>query len=236
MGVEAGPGRGGGAAPGAAMKPGGVHCRAMLVDSVMSRSVVTTEPARSVESAARLMREGRFRHLPVLVRGHLVAMVSDRDVMSTGERHTIREVMHTDVISITPDTPVEVAARLMLENKIGALPVVGNGSDELAGIVTQSDLFEVLARLLGGYGPSTRLEVRVTDLPRQLAEIARLACEHHAPITSLVILPPSSQMLSHRIVLRVPTMVVAPFAQALHDLGMDVDHPDKLESPRVAHA
>src|SRR5438552_11923314 len=138
------------------MKPGGVPCRAMRVDSVMPRSVVTTEPARSVESAARLMREGRFRHLPVLVRGHVVAMVSDRDVLSTGERHTIREVMHTDVISITPDTPVEVAAQLMLENKIGALPVVENGSDELAGIVTQSDLLEVLARLLGGYGPSTR--------------------------------------------------------------------------------
>jgi acetoin utilization protein AcuB len=208
----------------------------MLVDSVMSRSVVTTEPARSVESAARLMREGRFRHLPVLVRGHLVAMVSDRDVMSTGERHTIREVMHTDVISITPDTPVEVAAKLMLENKIGALPVVETGRDELAGIVTQTDLFEVLARLLGGYGPTTRLEVRVTDLPRQLAEIARLACEHHAPITSLVILPPSSQKRTHRIVLRVATMVVAPFAQALHDFGMDVDHPDKLESTTVAHA
>jgi len=51
----------------------------MLVDSVMSRSVVTAEPTRSVQSAARLMRQGRFRHLPVLVRGHLVAMVSDRD-------------------------------------------------------------------------------------------------------------------------------------------------------------
>src|SRR5438270_5562516 len=77
----------------------------MLVDSVMSRSVVTAEPPRSVQSAARLMRQGRFRHLPVLVRGHLVAMVSDRDLTATGERHTIREVMHTGVISVTPDTP-----------------------------------------------------------------------------------------------------------------------------------
>ena len=208
----------------------------MLVDSVMSRSVVTTEPAHSVESAARLMRESRFRHLPVLVHGHLVAMVSDRDVMSTGEHQTIREVMHTDVISIAPDTPVEVAAQLRLENKLGALPVVENGRDELAGIVTQSDLFEVLVRLLGGYGPSTRLEVRVTDLPRQLAAIARLACEHHAPITSLVILPSSSQQRTHRVVLRVGTMVVAPYVQGLHDLGMDVDYPNKLESTTVGHA
>jgi CBS domain len=99
-------------------------------------------------------------------------------------------MMRTCVVSVTPDTPIEAAARLMLENKIGALPVFENGRDELAGIVTQSDLFEVLARLLGGNGPSTRLEVRVSDLPRPLAAIARLACEHDALITSLVILPP----------------------------------------------
>jgi CBS domain-containing protein len=58
----------------------------MLVGSVMSHSVVTTGPSRSVQSAARLMRQGGFRHLPVLVRGHLVGMVSDREVTTTGER------------------------------------------------------------------------------------------------------------------------------------------------------
>lgn len=208
----------------------------MLVDSIMSRSVVTTEPTCSVESAARLMRNGRFRHLPVLSRGHLVGMVSDRDVTATGERQTIRQVMHTNVITVTPDTPIEVATRLMLENRIGALPVIEDGSDELAGIVTQSDLIEVLARLLGAFVPSTRLEVQVSDLSRQLADIARLAFEHRAAITSLVILPLRSETQSHRIVLRVATMMVAPFAQALLDLGLDVDLPDKLESMAIADA
>jgi len=69
------------------------------------------------------MRQGRFRHLPVLVRGHLVGMVSDRKVTTTGER-TISRVMRTNVVSVTPDTTIEAAARLMLENKIGALPVI----------------------------------------------------------------------------------------------------------------
>jgi len=113
---------------------------------------------------------------------------------------------------------------------------VADGGDELAGIVTQSDLFEVLARLLGGNGPSTRLEVHVSDMPRQLADIARLACAHNAPITSLVILPPGREKRSHRIVVRVGTIAVAPFVHALHDLGMNVDHPDKLESTTAAHA
>ncbi len=202
----------------------------MLVESVMSRSVVTTEPSRTVHSAAQLMHEGHFRHLPVLVRGRLVGIVSDRDVSPRGEG-TIGQVMRTDVVSVTPDTPIEIAARLMLDIKIGALPVIENGSDELAGIVTQSDLFEVLAHLLGGNGPSTRLEVHVSDLPRQLAEIARLASEHHAPITGLLIVPSTSREPSQRIVLRVGTIVVAPFACALREAGIEVE---TLESPVAA--
>jgi hypothetical protein len=94
------------------------------------------------------------------------------------------------------------------------------------------------ARLMrqGGNSPSTRLEVRVSDLPRQLAAIARLACEHHALITSLVILPPSGQERRHRIVLRVGAMLAASFAKAMRELGIDVDHPDKLESTAAANA
>lgn len=205
----------------------------MLVDSVMSREVVTTEPSRSCQSAARLMREGRFRHLPVASRGHLVGMVSDRDVTALREHRTIIEVMRTDVISVPPDTPIEVAARLMLDNKIGALPVIEDGSDAPVGIITQSDLFEVLVGLLGGSGPSTRLEVQVSDLPRQLAEITRLACEHHAPITSLVTLPAASHQRSHRIVLRVGTIMAAPFARALREAGIDLE---TLESPVATNA
>jgi acetoin utilization protein AcuB len=206
----------------------------MLIDSVMSRSVVTTEPSRSCQSAARLMREGRFRHLPVVSRGHLVGMVvSDRGVTALREHCTIGEVMRTDVISVPPDTPIEVAARLMLDNKIGALPVIEDGSDALVGIITQSDLFEVLVRLLGGSGPSTRMKVHVSDLPRQLAEITRLACEHHAPITSLVTLPAASHQRRHRIVLRVGTIVAAPIARALREAGIDLE---TLESPVATNA
>jgi CBS domain-containing protein len=84
------------------------------------------------------MREGRFRHLPVLLHDRLVGIVSDRDVTSRCEGATVGEEMRTDVICVAPDTPIEVAAGLMLDNQIGALPVVANGSSMLAGIVTQS--------------------------------------------------------------------------------------------------
>jgi CBS-domain-containing membrane protein len=118
----------------------------------------------------------------------------------------------------------------MLDNKIGALPVVANGSSTLAGIVTQSDLFAVLARLLGGEGPSTRLEARLNDPPRQLAEMTTLAHDRHVPITSLVTLPASSHERTRQVVLRIGTIVAAPFVTALREAGIDVDQPERLES------
>ncbi len=169
------------------------------------------------------MREGRFRHLPVLHRGHLVGIVSDRDIASSREGNTIADIMRRDVITVAPDTPIEVAARLMLDNKIGALPVIADGTDAPAGIVSQTDLFEVLAQLLGGEGPSSRLELRLDDLPLQLASVTALAHERNVPITSLVTLPAGSDETSRRVVLRIGTIVRAPFARALRDAGIDVD-------------
>jgi CBS domain-containing protein len=67
------------------------HARRIGDDS----RVVTTEPSRSVHSAALLMHEGRFRHMPVLVRDQLVGIVSDRDVTASPERRTVGEVMRT---------------------------------------------------------------------------------------------------------------------------------------------
>jgi acetoin utilization protein AcuB len=202
----------------------------MLVESVMTRGVITTEFSRSVQSAARLMHDGHFRHLPVVSCGRLVGIVSDRDLTAGRERRTVGEVMRTDIICVAPDTPIEVAARLMLENKIGALPVVENGKHEPSGIVTQSDLFAVLARLLGGEGPSTRLELCLSDPNRQLSEVTALAYERHVPITSLMTMPASNDGKTRRVVLRVGTIIAAPFVTALREAGIDVGLPQKPSS------
>lgn len=177
------------------------------------------------------MRERRFRHLPVVAHGRLVGIVSDRDVAGADAR-TIAQVMRTLVISVTPDTPVEVAAHLMLDNKIGALPVLGAGSADLVGIVSQTDLFEVLARLLGGEGPSTRLELRLADGPSQLATLTAVAAHQQVPITSLVMVPTRYHTGPGRvIVLRIGTMQFRPFVTALCEAGIAVDAPHALELP-----
>ena len=197
----------------------------MLVDSVMTRSVVTTEPSRRVPAAAHLMRAGRFRHLPVVEAGGLVGIISDRDVLPH-ESRSVGEVMHAPVVTVTPDTPIEVAARLLIDNKIGALPVVDNGTNAVVGIVSQTDLFGALARVLGGDGPNTRLELRLDDLSQQLALVTNLAHERHLSIISIVTLPAACDNSQHRkVVLRVGTIMARPFVTALRQAGIQVDGP-----------
>jgi acetoin utilization protein AcuB len=200
----------------------------MLIQAVMTPSVVTTEPGQSLAAAGQLMHDGRFRHLPVMRAGALVGIISDRDLSRQGAQ-TVADVMNPNVIVVNPDTPVEVAAQLLVDNKIGALPVVDGHDNALAGIVSQTDLFSVLARLLGGDGPSTRLELVLDDLPAQLAIVASIAHQDRVGITTLVTLPVQPAEPRRRVVLRIGTMVSRPFVARLRQAGVEVDLPDALD-------
>ncbi len=130
----------------------------MLVREWMTKDTITVEPTTSVEAAWRLMQERRIRHLPVVVEGRLVGIVTDRDLRrvlpspaTSLEIHELRylldkltlaEVMTKDVITTIPFTPIIDAARTLLRNRIGALPVVQGGM--LVGILSQTDVLEAL--------------------------------------------------------------------------------------------
>ena len=132
----------------------------MRVGDVMTRTLVTTPPETSVLAAqARLARAG-IRHLLVTGEGgELLGIVTDRDIrlnlpspatsLSVWEmkglldRLTVGEIMTKAVITVGPRREVSEAAVLMLEHKIGALPVLEDG--RLAGIVTETDLLRALA-------------------------------------------------------------------------------------------
>ena len=84
---------------------------------------------------------------------------------SLGDR-PVAEVMTGQPVTVWPDEPVEVAARLLVEHAIGCLPVVAD--EGLVGILTESDLFSVLLRLLGGGEPSSRITLVLPDVPGAL--------------------------------------------------------------------
>jgi acetoin utilization protein AcuB len=152
----------------------------------MSKNPVTTTPDTSVTDALRLMREKKVRRLPVMdAHGKLVGIVADQDLLyatpspvsslSVWEMNyllaklKVEEVMTRQVTTVAEDTPVEEAARIMVDNKIGGLPVMRDG--QLAGIVTETDLFKVFLEFLGARRPGVRVTALIPGVKGTLAKI-----------------------------------------------------------------
>jgi acetoin utilization protein AcuB len=142
-----------------------------------------------------LLRSGRFRHLPVVDNSGALVGIVDRDdlelflskVESPGvvkRQYRIDQVMVRDVVAVTPECPLEEAAALMVAHKIGSLPVVDGG--KVVGIVTETDIFEQFAAVLGGGSGALRLTVQVDDVPGQLADLANRIARVQGNICSVV--------------------------------------------------
>ncbi|MGO8694450.1 MAG: CBS domain-containing protein [Rectinemataceae bacterium] len=157
----------------------------MLVQEQMSSNPVTATSGLSVTDALSLMRERKVRRLPVLdAHGKLIGIVSDKDLLyaspspttslnvweihSLLSRLTIDKVMAHDVVSVSEDTPIEEAARIMADRKIGGLPVMRDGG--LVGIITETDIFRSLLELLGGRRKGIRATFSVSDSKGSLAK------------------------------------------------------------------
>lgn len=131
----------------------------MRVRELMTRTPITTGPDTSVLDARRRMLQERIRHLLVTEDERLLGIVTDRDIrlnlpspatsLSVWEinhlvaRLTVGQVMSKYVITVDPDRDARDAARVMLDEKIGALPVVE--SERLVGIITETDLLRAFA-------------------------------------------------------------------------------------------
>jgi acetoin utilization protein AcuB len=83
----------------------------------------------------------------------------------------VKEIMTRNVIAITENTPLEEAARIMADNKIGGLPVIRD--KEVVGIITETDLFKVFLELLGAREPGVRITALVPNVPGELSQITK---------------------------------------------------------------
>jgi CBS domain-containing membrane protein len=135
----------------------------MLTRDLMSTELVTLTEEETLADAQRCMARGRIRHLPVVRQRRLVGIITHRDLLAAsfsifaevdrGEQRrifsTVRvvELMHRDVVTVQPDLAVAEAARILLDNKYGCLPVVDDGG-ALIGIVTEADFLRLTVRLL----------------------------------------------------------------------------------------
>jgi acetoin utilization protein AcuB len=159
----------------------------MLVKEVMTSHPTFIEPNTPVTAAQRLMKESNIRHLPVVQEGKGLVGLVTRDALNRAmpselsslsiweinhqlARIMARDVMVKRVITVTEDVTVEEAARIMIQRKIGSLPVLRQGT--LVGIVTDIDLLDALSNLMGWRQAGVRITLQVPDEKGQLARVA----------------------------------------------------------------
>lgn len=178
----------------------------MRVRDRMTPDPIHVEPTTPVSEALRLMEGRKIRRLPVVQGGRLVGLVTLRDLMRVSaspattlsiyelryllDKLLVQEAMSRHVITVTPDEPVEQAALLMRQHKIGGLPVVeGATPGQLVGIITETDIFDAFVDMLGMRRPGARVEIDCQDRPGQLARIASIFTGQGADIHSVVTTP-----------------------------------------------
>ncbi len=172
----------------------------MLVGDRMTRRPITINEEASINQALQLMREEKIRRLPVLDKhGHLVGIVSEKDLLYASpspattlsiyeipyllSKVKIRDLMTTEVITVSEDTPLEQAARVMADNKIGGLPVMRGG--KLVGIITETDMFKIFLELFAAREEGVRLAMLIPAEKGTLARITGQIAEMGGNILAL---------------------------------------------------
>ncbi|MGB7621206.1 MAG: CBS and ACT domain-containing protein [Terriglobia bacterium] len=192
----------------------------MFVRDILKGPVIAIASDTTLADAYRTMQEKRIRHLPILESGSLVGVITDRDLrLATSTLSAtpflpgarVAEVMSRSPRTADPWDPVEEAARTMRELKIGCLPVLEE--DKLIGIITGIDLLDALIRMTGVDKPTSRLEVRLSDRPGELARLTSFMSHRDLNIHSILTYPEEKNVV--RAVLRINSIDNRSLAQAL---------------------
>ncbi len=173
----------------------------MLVREWMSSDVITVDENTSMMKALHIMKENRIRRLPVMARGTLVGIVSDRDLKeaspskaTTLDVHElyyllaeikVKEIMTKNPVTIHPDETVERAAVVMLEHKVSGLPVMDD-HNELVGVITQSDVFRAFVNITGVYKGGVQFAFCLEDRPGSIKEVADTMREYGGRVLSIL--------------------------------------------------
>ena len=164
----------------------------MLVGQIMSRKILTISPTKLIGQAFKLMQKHQIRHLPVVEQDRMVGWITSRDLREVLLASMLEDIKVADVmvqahITVTPDTDVEEAARLIHEHKIGGMPVVAD--DKLAGVLTMQDLISAFITMLGLLKSSCRLDLLLSNRPEALDLAASLIKEAGGKIINVALGP-----------------------------------------------
>lgn len=164
----------------------------MLVGERMNKPVITVSPDMPINEALNLMKREHIRRTPVVEDGKLVGIISDKDLLNASpspatslsvwemnyllSKITVQDVMNKNVFTVYADTPIEEAARIMADNKIGGMPVV-NKDQRVIGIITETDLFKIFLELMGAREKGVRATILMEEKLGQLAFLTKVIAE-----------------------------------------------------------
>ena len=173
----------------------------MLVKGWMTSDVMTIDEDTSMMKASQIMKENNIRRLPVMRKGKLVGMITDRDIKeaspskaTTLDVHElyyllselkVKDIMSKNVFTVGPEETVEKAAVKMLEHRISGLPVV-NDKGKVVGVITQGDIFKVLVSLTGIYRGGIQFAFNLEDRPGSIKEVGDMIRKHGGRMVSIL--------------------------------------------------
>jgi acetoin utilization protein AcuB len=159
----------------------------LLVENWMNPNVITVDADDSMLDATKILKEHNIRHLPVLEKGKLVGVITDRDLKraspsdaTTLEAHEllylianikVREIMTKNPITVPYNYTIEEAAEILLQAKISGMPVIDKDGDVI-GTITQTDLFKVLISLTGVGKRGVQFAFLLEDRPGSIKDVA----------------------------------------------------------------
>lgn len=209
----------------------------MYVGRIMHTHLVTVTPQTTIVKAKDIIAEKKINHLLVVdQKEDLIGLVSDRDVkqswaspattLSVHELNyllsqlTVDMIMTRKIITISPGTTIERAALIMQDNRISALPVIED--KKLVGIITTTDVMDVLLQAIGFGEGSARFTVLVEDRIGVVAEVSKLLKEHQINIRSFVTWPEKNHPGIYQLVMRVGAEDEDKAIKALSEGGFKV--------------
>ncbi len=215
----------------------------LMVRDWMTGKVVTLSPEASVAEALTLCRKRHIRHIPITEKGHLVGIVTDRDLRDASpalgdperasalQKIRVGDVMTRSVITADPEDSIENVAQEMYEHKIQSMPVVTEGpvldegsavaEEELLGIVTSSDVMRALVMLTGLPEPGCRIEVQAADKAGLLAEVVGKIQDLEVDIVS-VLSDPDRRSGNRTLIFQLVTTDPSSVTQSLKTDGYEV--------------
>jgi len=159
----------------------------MFVGERMSHPVISVSPETPIHDALVMFKKEHIRRAPVIKDGKLVGIVTESDLHNASpstvtslsvweinyliSKVTVKQVMTKKVKAIDENTPIEEAARIMADSKIGGIPVTRSG--KVVGIITETDLFKIFLELMGARTRGIRITAVVNDQAGQLAKVTK---------------------------------------------------------------